>query len=425
METYATVLSYAIPGFIVLTLIESIASKLMGMKVNRAMDTISSFSSGMTNTLKNLVGLSVIIISYEWMVDKMAIFNIESTIALYLLAFIGLDFVGYWSHRFNHTVNAFWNRHIIHHSSEEFNLACALRQNISAIVSIYFFLYIPMAIIGIPATVVAVVAPLHFFAQFWYHTRLINRMGFLEHIIVTPSHHRVHHAINDIYIDKNYSEIFIIWDKLFGTFQEELKNEPPVYGTLKPANTWNPILINFMHIWQIAKDAWRTKNWWDKVRIWFMPTGWRPDDVKEKYPIQSVTDVHNRPKYTTSPSKLMIGWSWAQFVLNFFLMYYMLVQFGALTYEEIVWYVSFLFLSIFAFTTMMDKHWLAVPIEVFKTIIGGAIIYYIGDWFHADSFYSGVTLAVIIYLGVSLLSTFYLYFADVKKVNLSKTQIAR
>ena len=133
---------------------------------------------------------------------------------------------GYWSHRWNHKINLFWNRHVIHHSSEEFNLSCALRQNISAIVGVYFFLYIPLALLGVPTRVIALVAPIHLFSQFWYHTRLIDRLGVLEYVIVTPSHHRVHHAINDEYLDKNFSEIFIVWDKLFGTFQEELPSVP-------------------------------------------------------------------------------------------------------------------------------------------------------------------------------------------------------
>jgi len=265
MEDYALVLTYAIPFFTILIIIEAIVGHVKGMKINRSMDTISSLSSGMTNTLKELMGLTFIIISYDWMVKHFALFEIESTLTLFVLAFIGHDFMGYWSHRFNHVVNIFWNRHIIHHSSEEFNLSCALRQSISAFIGIYFFLYIPMAIIGIPTIIVATVAPVHLFAQFWYHTRLIDKMGFLEYIIVTPSHHRVHHAINDEYLDKNFSEIFIIWDKLFGTFQEELPDVPPVYGVKKPVETWNPILINWLHFWILLKDAWRTEKLWDKT----------------------------------------------------------------------------------------------------------------------------------------------------------------
>ena len=156
----------------------------------------------MTNNIKSILNLSVVIVSYHWMFESFAIFKISSSWWLYVLGFLGIDFANYWTHRWNHEYNILWNRHIIHHSSEEYNLACALRQTISAVFQIYFFLYIPLAIIGIPPKVIAVLLPLHLFAQFWYHTKLINKMGFLEKIIVTPSHHRVHHAINDIYLDK-------------------------------------------------------------------------------------------------------------------------------------------------------------------------------------------------------------------------------
>ena len=139
METYALVLSYAIPGFVLLIIIESLVARSMGKHINRPLDTISSLSSGMTNTLKALLGLSIVIVSYGWMVEHLALFEIKSTVWLYVLAFIGLDFAGYWSHRWNHHINLFWNRHIVHHSSEEFNLSCALRQTISAFVGHLFF----------------------------------------------------------------------------------------------------------------------------------------------------------------------------------------------------------------------------------------------------------------------------------------------
>ena len=412
MEAYATALTYAIPGFIILIIIEHIISLIMGIKVNRAMDVISSLSSGMTNTLKALMGLTVTILGYEVMVEYIAIFEIKSSLALYFIAFIGLDFAGYWSHRFNHEINVFWNRHIIHHSSEEFNLACALRQNVSAIIKIYFFLYIPMALIGVPANIVAVIAPIHFFAQFWYHTRLINKMGFLEYIIVTPSHHRVHHAINPEYIDKNYSEIFIIWDKLFGTFQAELDDVPPVYGVKKAVKTWNPILINFMHIWQIAKDAWHTHNWWDKVRVWFMPTGWRPDDVREKYPVEYTTDVYARKKYRTEASTLFVAWSWGQLLMMLVLMYYILVKIADFAFVDILFYAAFLMITIFSFTSAMDKHWLAIPAEIIKTGLGVFLIFRMGGWYGLDQYIPAATTLVIAYMALSLLSTIYFMWVE-------------
>jgi len=374
MQAYALALSYAIPGFILLVIVEAIVSRFRGIAINRAMDTISSLSSGITNTLKSLIGLSVVILSYDWMVDKVAIFDIQKSWVLYLMAFIGLDFAGYWSHRFNHVVNLLWNRHIVHHSSEEFNLSCALRQPISSIVVIYFFLYIPMAIVGVPAQVVAIVAPIHFFAQFWYHTRLINKMGFLEYIIVTPSHHRVHHAINKEYLDKNFSEIFIIWDKLFGSFQKELEEVPPVYGTKKPVRTWNPIWINYLHLWLLIKDAWRTKSWWDKLRIWFMPTGWRPKDVINAYPIEIIDDVYHREKYDTPASDFFIGWSWIQLVVTLGAMYYLLIHIADFPFFNVILITTLLMVSIFAYTTLMDGHYLAIPVELVKLTLGFYLI---------------------------------------------------
>ena len=191
MNTYAQVLTYAIPGFVVLIIVEYIASLVLKKEVSNSLDTISSLSSGMTNTLKDVLKLAIVIVSYEWMYKHIASFHITSDLTMYVVCFVLVDFASYWSHRWNHEINVMWNRHIIHHSSEEFNLSCALRQSISGLIGIYFFLYVPMALVGVEPVVVSIVAPLHLFAQFWYHTRLIKNMGFLEKIIVTPSHHRL------------------------------------------------------------------------------------------------------------------------------------------------------------------------------------------------------------------------------------------
>ncbi|MBW3467789.1 sterol desaturase family protein [Arthrospiribacter ruber] len=408
MELYAKALSFAIPFFLLLIIIEEFAARKMKKQVNRGMDTISSLSSGMTNTLKNLMGLSIAIVSYAWLVDKVALFDIKSTFLVYVLAFIGIDFVGYWSHRFDHKVNAFWNRHIVHHSSEEFNLSCALRQSISAIIGIYFFLYIPMAFLGIPAEVVAIIAPIHLFAQFWYHTRLIDKMGFLEHIIVTPSHHRVHHAINDIYLDKNLGQIFIFWDKIFGTFQEELEEEPPVYGVKKPVNTWNPLIINYVHFWALIQDAWRTKSWWDKLRIWFMPTGWRPSDVAERYPWAYWKNAFDQVKYDSKPSRQLLVWSWVQMIVAFGMVFHVLISFVNFQYLEVMLYAVFMMVSIFAYTSLMDKSKIAIPAEALRLTMGFGLFYWTGGWFGLDVLVPGAGYAVLAFLLLSSLMTFWL-----------------
>jgi len=264
MTFYTKSLFIAIPSFIILIIIEMIVARRRGMKVNSHADMISSLSSGMTNTIKDALKFSIVIISYAWVVEKITIYKLEPMWLAVLVAFIVQDFSSYWIHRLNHRVNLFWNRHIIHHSSEEFNLACALRQSISSTFEFSAALMLPAALLGVPWEIFAILGPLHLFMQFWYHTRLIDKMGILEYILITPSHHRVHHAINPEYLDRNYGQIFIVWDKVFNTFQPELKSIEPVYGTLRPVSTWNPIIINFKHLWQLIKDAWHAEKFIEK-----------------------------------------------------------------------------------------------------------------------------------------------------------------
>ena len=416
METYAQVLNYAIPFFLVLIVIEWSASYLKGITVNRSMDTISSLSSGLTNTIKDVLGLSIVIISYEWMVTNLAFYQIKSEIWMYVLAFIGLDFAGYWSHRWSHEINIFWNRHIIHHSSEEFNLSCALRQSISNIFAIFTFLFIPMALIGIPTNVVAIVAPLHLFAQFWYHTRLIGRMGVLEYVIVTPSHHRVHHSINPEYIDKNYSQVFIIWDKLFGTFQQELNDVPPVYGVKRAVNTWNPILINFQHFWLLLTDAWRTANWKDKIRVWFMPTGWRPDDVKEDFPVNVIKDVYTQNKYDTPASTGLKAWSWVQLLVTITLMLYLFNNIADVTLPEMLLYGLFLFASIFAYTSLMDGSKYAVLTESIKLICGLSLLYWQQGWYGLEEKVAFGSYVIAGYLIFSMIMAIYFEISELRTI---------
>lgn len=409
METYAQILNYAIPGFILLIGFEFIISQLMSRQVFSFFDTISSLSSGMTNVIKDVLGLTITVLSYGWMVDHFALFSIQSSISLYILTFIGLDFAGYWNHRFCHSINIFWNRHIIHHSSEEFNLACALRQSVSEFAAIFTFLYFPLAILGIPKEVIAVIAPLHLFAQFWYHTRLIDSMGWLEYIIVTPSHHRVHHAINPKYMDKNFGQIFIIWDKIFGTFQAELKTIPPVYGITRPAHSWNPWIINFKHIWLLITDAIGTTSWLDKWRIWFMPTGWRPADRISSHPVFAVSDPYSMAKYSTSSNTLLYIWATIQLFVHLGLMMSFFNTLGILSSSFHLLYGSFIFIGIFAYTSLMDGSKWSIWAEGIKCALGFYIFYMQGyQWL--PQIPSQFNTMFIIYLVSSCVSTIVLYY---------------
>lgn len=401
METYGKILIIAMPLFLLLVLFEKWYGWRKGNDTVRTMDMISSLSSGVTNSTKDVLGLSIAIISYSWMVENLTIYQVQSSWLLYVIAFLALDFAGYWVHRLAHTVNFFWNNHIVHHSSEEFNLACALRQSISVYFRIYAFLLIPAALFGVPQQVIAVVAPLHLFAQFWYHTQHINKMGWLEYIIVTPAHHRVHHAINPEYLDKNYGQIFIFWDRMFGTFQEESPEIPAVYGVTRPVRTWNPIKINFMHLWLLMQDAWHTQSWKDKLRVWLMPLGWRPADVIEKYPVYKIEDVYHFEKYDTPAPKGMIIYLWIQLFCLLLIVSYLFGNVASIGLTNMMYYGLFIFAQVYALTEFMDRNPRALVYEIVKNMICvGGILYY-GGWFGLQNYFGASSYILMGYFFVS------------------------
>lgn len=407
MEEYGKILVIAMPAFLLLIIIEKAYGYFKGNDTAPLMDTVSSLSSGITNAVKDVLGVSVSILTYERMVSKVAIFTIENTILTYIIAFFVIDFYGYWSHRWSHQINIFWNKHAIHHSSEEFNLACALRQSISSFVNLFTFLLLPAAFLGVPAKVIAIVLPLHLFLQFWYHTKHIGKMGILEKIIVTPSHHRVHHAINKEYLDKNHGQIFIFWDKWFGTFQEELKEVPAVFGITRPAQTWNPIKINFQHLWLLIQDAWRAENWKDKLRIWFMPTGWRPQGFEEKYPVYKIEDVYAFKKYQPNHSNLLTYYSIIQLFVTLGFVSLLFANVASIGLPTIFIYGLFVFVTIYSLTELMDTNPNAYFFELFRAFLGIGILYFYGDWFGLNEQFLVGNYILGMYFIVSFMISYY------------------
>ena len=239
-------------------------------------------------------------------------------------------------------------------------------------------------------------------------------MGWLEYIIVTPAHHRVHHAINPEYLDKNYGQVLIIWDRLFGTFVEERDDIPAVYGITRPVQTWNPIKINFMHLWLLAKDAYHAQSWKDKFRIWMMPLGWRPNDVIEKYPVYKIKDVYHFEKYNTPASPLMKSYLWFQLFSMLLIVSYLYGNVASIGHTNIFIYGGFIFVQVYALTELMDRNKNAWILE---TIKNGAAIYWIlhfGDWFVSNSLSTLIAPAMIVYF---MFSTIAVYYFSKEKLN--------
>jgi alkylglycerol monooxygenase len=224
----------------------------------------------------------------------------------------------------------------------------------------------------------------------------------------------VHHAINAEYIDQNHGQIFIFWDKWFGTFQEELDAVPAVYGITRPAGTWNPIKINFQHLTLLISDAWRAENWKDKFTIWFKPTGWRPQNFDEKYPVNKITNVYNFEKYSTQNSLKLIYWSVAQVLITLVTVSFLFNNMGNIGIPNIFIYGLFIFLTIYSYTELMDKSDFSIYWESLRFLTAIGILLYFGDWFGLNSLFPIGNYIIITYLLLSLFMNFYFVFFEFK-----------
>jgi alkylglycerol monooxygenase len=265
----------SIPIFFVLIGIELIAERLSHQKLYRLPDAIANLSCGITSQLSGLFLKIFAIGIYQVLHENFNLVTWEEKNWIYWLAlFLLADHSYYWAHRKSHEINLFWGGHVVHHQSEDYNLSVALRQSSLQIVWTFAF-SLPLAFIGFETLHFALMSALITLYQFWIHTELIGKMGWFEYVFNTPSHHRVHHGRDPKYIDKNHAGTLIIWDKLFGTFQEE--EERPTYGITKPINSWNAVWANFSHYAEMKKDLQQIHNWWDKIRYLFHKPGWLPD----------------------------------------------------------------------------------------------------------------------------------------------------
>lgn len=275
---------YAVPFFILAIFVELAYGVSNGRNTYRLNDSVSSLSLGVLSQARRFVTVGVGGYFYYLVTRHFSLPLMDtSSWWTWALAVVVYDFCYYWLHRLGHERTILWAAHVAHHQSEEYNLTTALRQTSTGFLFGWIF-YIPMFALGIPAEVVVTVASLSLIYQFWVHTEHIPKLGWFEWFFITPSNHRVHHAQNDIYLDRNYGGQLIIWDRIFGTFQEELDEEPVIFGIRGPLRSWNPIHA-LTHIYvDMAKDSWRAARWQDKLKVWVARTGWQPADVAVAHP---------------------------------------------------------------------------------------------------------------------------------------------
>jgi sterol desaturase/sphingolipid hydroxylase (fatty acid hydroxylase superfamily) len=274
----------ATPVFLLLIGIEFLVGLQRGRNTYRLSDALNSIGLGVMSQIVGVFSALLTVAIYVFVFEHVSLWKLSvREPGVWVAGLVLYDFCYYWVHRFGHTVALMWAAHVVHHQSEDYNLSTALRQTSSGWIVSWIF-YLPMAILGFSPLVFGVVALVDLLYQYWVHTQQIGKLGWFDRWFCAPSNHRVHHAVNDKYLDRNYGGIFIVWDRLFGSFEPEDDAEPCVYGTRGPLRSWNPLWANLHSYVDMAQDSWRARSWADKWRVWFKHPGWRPADVAQRWP---------------------------------------------------------------------------------------------------------------------------------------------
>ena len=350
------IIEASIPLFFLLILVELAVGRSRRVSLYRLNDSISDLSCGILSQLLGIFTKLIVLGVYAWCVAHLSLQRLgvlpdwvsrvpfgASAVpgawgiawpawAAWGLAFLLVDLAYYFLHRYSHTVHVLWAGHVVHHSSEEYNLTVALRQSaLHGLFSWVFF--VPLAIIGLPWELFATCYALNLVYQFWIHTREIDRLPLgLELWLNTPSHHRVHHGVNPQYQDKNYAGALIIWDRLFGTFEPE--REPVVYGITTPLESWNPVWANVHVFAGIVRNAWRTRRWRDKWRVIFGHPGFVPADLARVIAPKMSWPMH-APQFDPVVPRPQQRYAAAQFFVLLIAAYMTLVGAGSMAAHEI------------------------------------------------------------------------------------------
>jgi alkylglycerol monooxygenase len=401
------VITLATPVFFLLIFIELAVGLLRRKNNYRVNDAINSLSLGV---LSQVVGVFLRVVRigiYAWLVEHIAFFKLPAdSIWVWVSGLLLYDLCYYWLHRMGHETNILWAAHVVHHQSEEYNLATALRQTSSGALLGWVF-YVPMAILGYPLEVFAVVALIDLLYQFWVHTEMVGKLGWFDRVFVSPSNHRVHHGVNDIYLDKNYGGILILWDRLFGTFIEEQDKEPVVYGTRSPLQSWNPVWANLEVYKGVWLDAWRARRWRDKVWIWFAKPGWRPADVAARWPAAPFDITH--PRYSPSLSRAEQIYCMVQFTMILLVTTHFLAVVVKMPLPMQLAYALWIGSGLWIIGGLLERRPMYLVLEALRLAGTAAGVYLSGAWFGGMALPVAVQVMIAVVAAGSLVGLWLAY----------------
>ncbi|MBX7181152.1 MAG: sterol desaturase family protein [Bacteroidia bacterium] len=356
---------FAIPFFLGSIFFEFLFGRLKGKSWYNFEDAITNLNIGIGSQAFNTLSKLGLMLVYTWIYNHLAPFQQGQTWLSFVLCVILFDFIFYWAHRWGHEMNFFWGAHIVHHQSQEYNLSVALRQSwIHNLIA--FFMFLPIPFLGFDPLIFGGAAAFVTLYQYWIHTRSIKKMGWFEWIFNTPSHHRVHHAINPQYLDKNYAAVFIIWDRMFGTFVEE--KEEPEYGTTIPINSWDPVWANVHFYVDLIEGMKREKGLWNKFMLLWKGPEYLGNLLGMDSKLYKNSEGHV-DKYQVKPKLNMQIYVFVQFLA---------LMFGIVSFmghfSELSWFYRIIFFLIIILTTMncggiMEGRKWVNRIEILRLII--------------------------------------------------------
>ncbi|MBL8297836.1 MAG: sterol desaturase family protein [Rhodanobacteraceae bacterium] len=346
-------------------------------------DAICSIGLGamsqVSGIFSKLIMLGVYVAVYEHL--RMLSLPVDS-VAVWLSGLLLYDFLYYWHHRMGHEVGVLWAAHVVHHQSEEFNLSTALRQTSSGFLLGWIF-YLPMAVLGYPPLLFVAVGLIDLLYQYWIHTEQIGKLGWFDRVFASPSNHRVHHGVNERYLDRNYGGILILWDRLFGTYADEDADEPVIYGTRSPLRRYDPIWSNLEVYAALARDSWRTRRWRDKLAVWWKPPGWQPADLAAAN-TKPAFDPYTRAKYAPRVARGVQVYAALQFALLMLIGADCLARAEQLPMACGLGYAAWTVASLAALCAWLEGARHALALDLARLMMALLVLGLSGSWFGAD-----------------------------------------
>ncbi len=361
-------IALAVPFFFVLIAVELVWARAKGRKVYRFVDAIADLSCGIASQIQAVLLGAALLAAYA-LVYAHRMVSIGPVWVQWAVAFVAVDFVYYWWHRMSHEVNLLWAAHVVHHQSEDYNLAVALRQAVLTAFTILPF-HFPLALVGVPPLVFATVYALSTLYQFWIHTQLVPRVGGpLGWVLNLPHHHRVHHAINPRYLDKNYAATLIVWDRLFGTFEEEV--EPCVYGVTKPIRSFNPLWAQVEYFFQMGRMM-RAASGLEKLRVVVASPAWKPEAMPAAPPREVSPETWE--KYAVRPSRARGRYVLAQYILLVVVTGAVMNWHAAIPMVVLLALCASIALALASLSGILESKRWAPPLEIARLVASGAAV---------------------------------------------------